>query len=169
MSEEIAAPEGVEHTSNEGGNSGWTPPASQDELNRIIADRVARERSKYTDYGDLKAKAAKFDEADQASKTETQREREAREAAEVRASKAEAALLRRVIAGNHGISDPDDIELFLTGADEETLTKQAKRLAARSEDSTKPRPPKPDPNQGRKGTAQSTTADSFAAFFSSQL
>jgi hypothetical protein len=41
--------------------SGFTPPASQDELNKIISERVARERAKFADYTDLKGKAAKFD------------------------------------------------------------------------------------------------------------
>ena len=35
------------------------------------------------------------------------------------------------IASEHGITDADDIALFLTDTDEETLTKQAKRLADR--------------------------------------
>ena len=40
--------------------------------------------------------------------------------------------MRLKIASSHGITDADDIDLFLTGNDEETLTKQAKRLADRT-------------------------------------
>ena len=62
-----------EENEGEGGGPSFTPPASQDELDRIVGQRLARERSKYADYDDLKAKAAKFDEADQASKSEMQK------------------------------------------------------------------------------------------------
>lgn len=48
-------------------------------------------------------------------------------AAAERAAKAEAEALRWRIAAKHGISD-EDAELFLTGSDEETLSKQAERF-----------------------------------------
>lgn len=124
----------------EGGNtpSGETPAAdefkaitSQDELNRIIGERV--KRAKPADYDDLKAKAAKLDEIEQANQTEAEK-------AATRLAELEAELnttrrdsLRLKIASAHGITDADDIDLFLTGADEETLTKQAKRLADRTD------------------------------------
>ncbi len=37
---------------------------SQEDLDRIIGDRVARERRKYADYEDLKARAARLDDAE---------------------------------------------------------------------------------------------------------
>lgn len=37
---------------------------TQDEVNAIVADRLARERAKYADYDDLKGKAGRADEAD---------------------------------------------------------------------------------------------------------
>lgn len=62
----------------DGGESGATPPAndfqpitSQDELNRIIGDRV--KRAKPADYDDLKAKAEKFDQLEAANKTEIEK------------------------------------------------------------------------------------------------
>lgn len=45
---------------------------TQDEVNRIVANRVA----KYHDYEELKEKAAKFDAAEEASKTELQKAQE---------------------------------------------------------------------------------------------
>ena len=60
---------------------------SQDELDRVLAKRLERERSKYSDYDEIKAKAAEFDKVAEASKTELQREREAREAAEAELGK----------------------------------------------------------------------------------
>ena len=63
-----------------------TPPAAegqqpertftQAEMNAIISDRLSRERSKYADYGDLKAKAQQFDAAQEAGKTELQKANE---------------------------------------------------------------------------------------------
>jgi hypothetical protein len=62
----------------------YTPPATQADLDRIIADRLSREKAKYADYGDLKAKAAKFDEAEQANKTELQKALDRAAAAEAK-------------------------------------------------------------------------------------
>jgi len=150
--------------SNDGGqDDGFTPPATQAELNKVIADRIARERAKYADYGDLKAKAARFDELEQANKSEAERLAEEASTARADAEAARAELLRYRVAASHGITDAEDIDLFLTGRDEETLTKQAERLAARSEESTRPRPPRPDANQGRPGSGPASTADLFAA------
>lgn len=71
---------------NGGSSGGYTPPATQDELNKIVEARLQRERAKYADYDDLKTKATKFDEVTEASKTELQKERERAEAAERKAA-----------------------------------------------------------------------------------
>lgn len=98
----------------------------QAEVDRIVEARLAREReatrAKYADYDDLKAKAAG---------AKTAEERIAELAKEVESTKREA--LRRRVQATHSISD-EDADLFLTGTDEETLTSQAKRLAARDAD-----------------------------------
>lgn len=89
-----------------GGDSGWTPPASQADLDAIVQKRLDRERSKYADYDELKAKATAHDEAEAAkasdiekavkqAKTETETEVTARTnavliSAEARALAAEA-------------------------------------------------------------------------------
>lgn len=46
---------------------------TQAEMDAIIGDRLARERAKYADYEDVKAKASKYDEEQEASKTELQK------------------------------------------------------------------------------------------------
>lgn len=46
---------------------------TQDELNAIVNDRLGREKAKYSDYEDLKAKADKFDQLEEANKTELQK------------------------------------------------------------------------------------------------
>lgn len=46
---------------------------TQDEVNKIVGERLARESAKYADYETLKDKAAKFDEQEEASKSELQK------------------------------------------------------------------------------------------------
>ena len=92
---------------------------TQADVDRIVKERVQRERAKYADYDELKTKAGEKVTAD---------ERIAALEREVEQSKREA--LRRRVQAAHGIAD-EDADLFLTGTDEETLTAQAKRLSAR--------------------------------------
>ena len=69
----MTAPDGTA-TPDQGGQQGqWAPPASQQELDRIIGDRLARQKASFADYDDLKLKASKFDEAEQRNLTEAQR------------------------------------------------------------------------------------------------
>ncbi|MFE4197257.1 hypothetical protein ACFRJ9_15440 [Paenarthrobacter sp. NPDC056912] len=63
-----AAPEGAATAEDSGagaegagGESNYTPPASQADLDRIIQDRLSRHDKKYGDYDDLKSKAAEYD------------------------------------------------------------------------------------------------------------
>ena len=46
---------------------------TQDELNAIVADRLAREKAKYEGFDELKAKAEKYDELEEANKSELQK------------------------------------------------------------------------------------------------
>jgi hypothetical protein len=76
--------------------SDFKAPASQEELNRIIAERVARVESKYKDVADLRKKASEYDKLVDAQKTETQKILERAEAAEKRAAELEAAEQDRI-------------------------------------------------------------------------
>jgi hypothetical protein len=111
----------------------FTPITSQDDLNRVIADRVQRERNKFADYNDLKAKAGKFDEIDQANKSEIEKANDRAAKAEAEAAKVPglvAAQLREHLVKLHGITG-EDAELFLTATDPELLLKQVDRLVDR--------------------------------------
>ncbi len=137
MSEAPVTPEG-------GNDSGETPAAdefkpitTQDDLNKVIADRVARERAKYADYKDVKAKATRLDEIEQANQTEAEKTAKRIADLETELNNTRRDSMRLTIASAHGITDADDIELFLTGTDEETLSRQAKRLADREADRKK--------------------------------
>lgn len=73
--------------------------------------------------------------------------------------------LRYRVAALHGIKSEEDIDLFLTGSDEETLTKQAQRISLTLVSS-----PKPDPAQGKRISAGApNTADLFAQALEGQL
>lgn len=143
------APEGGaggSSTPNQGGNNTgeqtpdaggeFKPITTQDDLNKIISDRVARERSKYADYKDLKSKADQLAKIEEANKTESQKLADAKAAAEKDAQEARAEAARLRVAAKYGISD-DDADLFLTGTDTDTLTRQAERLSQRVEDRKK--------------------------------
>lgn len=98
---------------------------SQAEVDRIVKDRVARERAKYADYDELKAKA-------EGAKTVEQKLADL----EQKHAAAEARALRSDIAARHGIS-AEDRDLFLTGTDADALEAQAKRLAEHAADKKK--------------------------------
>jgi len=128
-------------TSTQGGNTtsettpgagdGFKPITSQDELNRIIGERV--KRAKPADYDDLKAKAARLDEIEQANKSEIEKANDRAAKAEAEAAKVPtlvAGQLREHLVKLHEI-DSEDAELFLTATDPELLLKQVDRLLAR--------------------------------------
>lgn len=86
-----------------------------------------------------------LDEINRANESALEKaQREAKEATEA-ATKATAEALRFRVAAKYGISG-EDADLFLTGADEATLDRQAARLVERT-----PTSPLPDLSQGGKG------------------
>jgi hypothetical protein len=110
----------------------------------LKAEREARTKAE-RQAAELQAKLDKIEAANMSDLERAQKEAaDAKEAA----AKATTDALRFRIAAQHGISD-EDAELFLTGEDADTLTKQATRLKERT-----PTSPKPDPTQG----AQHATA-----------
>ncbi|UNX54089.1 hypothetical protein MF406_14225 [Georgenia sp. TF02-10] len=126
----------------------FEPITSQEELNRRIGQRLERERSKFADYDDLKAKASRLDEIEDANKTEVQKAAERAERAEAEAQQVPAkvaAALRQHLVQLHEIDD-ESAELFLTADDPERLLKQVQALVARSKEG--PRAPRPNAAQG---------------------
>lgn len=77
--------------------SSYRPPASQEEFDRIIADRVNRTKAQFKDYNDLKSKAAEFDKLAEAQKTEAQKALDRAEKAEARAVEASLRSVRSEI------------------------------------------------------------------------
>lgn len=143
----------------------FTPPASQADLDRIIADRVSRERAKFADYADLKAKADKFDQAEDAAKSElqklTDRASQAEQAlAQVRAEQA-AERLRAEVAAAKGVPVG-----LLHGSDREALEAHADSLVAfRGDESKSGGQLAPYvPGEGQGGDVKGSPADVFADF-----
>ena len=126
----------------EKGRPGETPEQTIEALRAALAkanDEAKENRLKATELDQIKhAQMSELEKAQAAMQTATQ---------EAAAAKAEA--LRWRIAAKHGISD-EDAETFLTGSDEESLTKQAQRLASLATTSA-PATPKPDLTQGGQG------------------
>lgn len=114
-------PEGTEGGTEETPTQTFT----QADVDRIVRERVKRERDKYADYADLQAKA---------KETATAEERIASLEQALVTTQTEA--LKRRIQAAHNITDVD-ADLFLTGTDEETLTAQAQRLNERESERLK--------------------------------
>lgn len=74
--------------------------------------------------------ARRLAEIEESQKTEAQKTADRLAAAEKDAADARAEALRLRIASKFGIGD-EDADLFLSGTDEATLTRQAERLAGR--------------------------------------
>lgn len=104
-----------------------TPPEpttfTQDDVNRIVAKRVA----KYSDYETLKEKAAKFDEQVEASKTDLQKATERANSLQAELDSLKQAeqirIVRDEVASSKGIPAS-----LLTGTTTEECTSQAEAL-----------------------------------------
>lgn len=110
---------------------------TQAEMDAIIGDRLNRERKKYADYEDLKAKAEKFDELKNASKTELQKATEKATALEQELNtlktQQKVAAIRAKVAQEMGV--PADL---LFGEEEEACKKQAEAILKFAQPDTYP-------------------------------
>lgn len=89
----------------------FKPITSQDELNRLVGERVARERAKYADYDDVKAKAEAHDAALEAAKSDADKaidaaRKEGESAAEQRANARVVRAEAKAAAGGR-FHDPE--------------------------------------------------------------
>lgn len=149
-----------EENENEGQQQAdeFKPITSQDELNRLIGDRINSVKAKFADYDDVKAKAAQLDEIEQANKSELEKERERAEAAERRAGEAERTSLQTRVATELGVP----IEV-VHGEDEESMRKSAQSVLE-WRDSGKRTPPHPKSLQsGSSGSSDDGGSRAAAA------
>lgn len=100
-------------------------------------EKLRKEAAKYRTEAKANAEAAKkLADLEESQKSEVQKAADAKAQAEKDRDDARAEALRLRIATKHGISD-EDADLFLTGTDEDTLTRQAERLAGRESERKK--------------------------------
>ncbi|MEC4616200.1 hypothetical protein [Tsukamurella tyrosinosolvens] len=137
-----------------------TPPApekpfeaitSQADLDKIIGQRIARERQQITtEYGDLAAlkdKATKFEEGERAKLDEVERLKADLAASVARADAAEFESVRASVAATKGVPPS-----ALTGKTREELEAAADALIAwRGTNEATPPKPAPDPTNLRSG------------------
>lgn len=121
-STENTADAGEQVESSEVVEQGFKAPASQDELDRIIQKRLERERSRFSDYDDIKSRAEKASELESVAADLRKR------VEQFEARDARSALVKKV-ADDNGV----DADLLgeMRGDSEEDLIAQAKRLAER--------------------------------------
>lgn len=143
-----------------------TKTFTQADVDRIVADRLSRERAKYEGFEALKAKAAKYDEAQEAAKTDLQRAQD-----QANSLKAQLEALQNEVntrnARDKVAAETGIPASLLTGATEEECQAQAAAL-------TKWRGDQPKyPALNDKGEvvrqAGGATRDQFADWFSQNL
>lgn len=115
---------------------------SQEDLDRVVTQRLARERNKFADYDDLKAKASKLEQLEDANKTAEQKVADRLKAAEDRATELESKALRTDIATSKSVP-----AALLSGSTKEELEASADALIAFRGEQKKPGPV--IPNQGK--------------------
>lgn len=135
---------------------------TQAEIDQIVEDRLYRERKKYADYEDLKAKAEKFDAVEEAQKSELQKATERAESLQAKVDQMEKAEEIRTIRAE--VSKETGIPASLLTADtREACEEQAKAIA---EYSANPEPPAypsvKDGGDPQKTTGKKATRDQFA-------
>lgn len=159
---------------------------TQAELDRIVQDRIARERQKYDGFDDLKKKAKQFDELQQAQLSELEREKQAREKATADAKAAVDRANQRLIQAEiltaamkhkaikpehlHRLIDTDTVTVAddgqVTGAEEAVSA----FLEANPEYVGKSTPPPGEADQGaRKAAPNQLTREELASMTPEQI
>lgn len=150
------------------------PPAmpertfTQADLDRIVGERLARERQQYADYDDLKTRAAKLDEIEQAQRSETEKLTAERDGLKSRVPELETENLRLKVAVKKGlVGDRAWIADRLRGTDETELAADADELLAKlaPEQPSAPSPqPTPDFHGGVREPATPSEATTTGWF-----
>ena len=136
---------------------------TQEEVDRIIGERLKRDRADRADYEELKAKAAKLDEIEEANKTEIQK---ATERAEALQKELDAMKNAETIRGiREKVAEETGVPVrLLTAETAEACAEQASEILKFKDE--RKYPTVPDGGEARV-TQQRSTRDSFADWFNS--
>lgn len=99
------------------------PTFTQQQVNDLIAKEKGKIQSKYGDYGDLKAKAAKLAEIEEASASELEKAQKKAAETESKLAETQARLLRHEVATEKEV--PAKLVPLLTATSKEELEAQA--------------------------------------------
>ena len=114
-------------TVNQENNEATEKTFTQAELDAIVGERLKRDRAKYADYEDMKAKAEKYDQMEEANKSELQKAIERSEALQTELDALKNANtirdIRQKVAEETGV--PASI---LTGSTLEECEEHAKKI-----------------------------------------
>lgn len=122
----------------------FKPVTSQEQFDRMVQERLARERQKYADYDALKSKADRFDELEAANQTELERaqasaaaekERADRIEAEAKETRLRSAIIAEAAKPDRKVVDPEAVIALLDRSaleleDDGTPTNVAKAMDA---------------------------------------
>ena len=138
-------------------------PESQEELDRIIQKRIERERARFSDYADLKAKAEQLDEIEESKKSEIEKATARVAELEAKLAEAELSVLKADVAAAKGVPAK-----LLTGSTQEELEAAADELIEfRGEQNQAPRSSAFKDVSGEP--VKGDTSSQFADFFNSKF
>jgi hypothetical protein len=104
MSEQTAPTTGTEETNSQGQEPvKFEAITSQEDFDKAIQARIARERAKFADYNELKTAAVELEKIRESQKTEAQKAQERLDAAEKRAAELELRSIRAEVAATKGV------------------------------------------------------------------
>jgi hypothetical protein len=143
----------------------WRPPASQEELDRLINKATAKVHGKYKDYDSVRERAGLYDQL--LAQTQTDSERAAAEAEERAYNAAMGSVVPRLVkaefrAAAKGVLEDGQLDALIEDVDltkyvaddgEPDLDKIGRKIKAVAPKA----PPPPSFGQGNRGTAPSTT------------
>lgn len=165
MSEQTGATTTTEELNNEqgkGAESGFEAITSQEDFDKAIQARIARERAKFSDYEDLKAKAQKVDELEAEKMTELEKAQKeaadalaAMEALEAQVKARDVEILRQKVGAEFNL--PAELIERLQGEDEGSIKADAKKLS-----DVIPEPQRRVPNTWDRPGKNTSVADQFA-------
>ena len=124
------APQGTNNDGQGQQGTGETRTFTQADLDRIVADRLAREKAKFADYDEAKAKAAELDKLRESEKSDLEKLQGTPEEILGELSRTQNELRISRAITKHNLS-PEDAE-FLSGETDEEVEAKAAKLAART-------------------------------------